>query len=52
MPARYEQDEPPPTPPGDLPPWRTTLPILAAIIGALLIIGVLAQLAHRSLPSP
>ena len=52
VPGRYEQDEPPPTPPGDLPPWRTTLPILAALIGALLVIGVLAQLAHRGFPSP
>jgi len=30
---KYERDEPPPAPLGDLPPWRTSLPILAIVLG-------------------
>jgi serine/threonine-protein kinase len=47
LPDKYERDEPPPTPLGDLPPWRTTLPVLAIIFGVLLLAGVAAQLLHR-----
>jgi serine/threonine-protein kinase len=46
----YLPDTPPPKPLGDLPPWRTTGPILAAILGALILLGVLAELLHRSMP--
>jgi serine/threonine-protein kinase len=46
----YLPDVPPPQPLGDLPPWRTTGPILAAILGALVLLGVLAELLHRSVP--
>jgi serine/threonine-protein kinase len=47
LPDKYERDEPPPAPPGDLPPWRTTVPILAVVFGLLLLVGVAAQLLHR-----
>ena len=47
VPATYEPDEPPPAPIGDLPPWRTTLPILAIILAVLAGLGILAQLAHH-----
>jgi eukaryotic-like serine/threonine-protein kinase len=45
----YRPDQPPPKPPGDLPPMRTTAPILLAIFGALLVLGLLAEFAHRNL---
>jgi eukaryotic-like serine/threonine-protein kinase len=45
----YRPDQPPPKPPGDLPPWRTTAPILLAIFGTLLVLGLLAEIAHRNL---
>jgi serine/threonine-protein kinase len=48
LPDKYEQDEPPPAPLGDLPPWRTTLPILAIILAVLAAVGVLAQFAHQA----
>jgi serine/threonine-protein kinase len=47
IPEKYERDEPPPQPLGDLPPWRTTIPILAVILAALVIAGILAELVHR-----
>jgi serine/threonine-protein kinase len=47
LPETYERDEPPPAPLGDLPPWRTTLPILAIVFGLLVVAGVAAQLLHR-----
>ena len=52
IPDHYEPDEPPPRPPGDLPPWRTTLSIMAVILLAFLLLGILAQLLHRSTVSP
>ena len=48
IPEHYEQDEPPPAPPGDLPPWRTTLKVMAAVFAVLLILGVVAQFLHQS----
>jgi eukaryotic-like serine/threonine-protein kinase len=51
LPDKYERDEPPPTPLGDLPPWRTTFPILAIILGVLFALGVLAEFLHRNLAS-
>ena len=50
-PDKYEPDEPPPAPLGDLPPWRTTIPILAIIFGLLVLAGFAAQLLHRP-PTP
>jgi serine/threonine protein kinase len=52
LPDKYEQDEPPPAPLGDLPPWRTTLPILAIVLGALATLGVLAEILHRTMAAP
>ncbi len=46
----YMADIPPPKPLGDLPPWRTTGTILAVILGAMLLLGFLAQNLHHSLP--
>jgi serine/threonine-protein kinase len=46
----YVPDVPPPTPPGDLPPWRTTIRILAAIVGILALLGFLAQTLHQFTP--
>src|SRR5216683_3003287 len=46
----YLADIPPPKPLGDLPPWRTTGTILAVILGAMLLLGFLAQNLHHSLP--
>jgi serine/threonine-protein kinase len=51
LPDKYEPDEPPPAPLGDLPPWRTTIPIMAIIFGLLLLAGFAAQLLHRA-PTP
>jgi serine/threonine-protein kinase len=51
LPEKYERDEPPPAPLGDLPPWRTTLPIMAVILAILAVLGVLAQLAHQGVLS-
>ena len=51
IPRRYEPDEPPPAPPGDLPPWRTTLKVLAAIFAILFMLGFLAQLLHQTAAS-
>jgi eukaryotic-like serine/threonine-protein kinase len=48
IPAVYLPDEPPPKPMGDLPPWRTTLTILAIILVILLLAGVAAQFAHHA----
>jgi serine/threonine-protein kinase len=47
IPAAYAPDEPPPKPVGDLPPWRTTLTILAVILLVLVTVGVLAQFTHH-----
>ncbi len=47
IPARYECDIPPPAPLGDLPPWRSTLPILAVILTLVVLIGIAADLLHR-----
>jgi eukaryotic-like serine/threonine-protein kinase len=44
----YRADVPPPKPLGDLPPWRTTIPIFLILFGLLAAVGVLAQFAHRS----
>jgi serine/threonine-protein kinase len=46
----YVADVPPPKPLGDLPPWRTTGPILVLILGALALLGFLAQTLHQSMP--
>jgi serine/threonine-protein kinase len=48
IPATYLPDEPPPKPLGDLPPWRTTLTILAVILLILVLAGTAAQFAHRA----
>jgi eukaryotic-like serine/threonine-protein kinase len=45
----YRPDVPPPRPLGDLPPWRTTARIMAAIMGAMIAVGVVAELLHRLL---
>ena len=50
LPDKYERDEPLPAPLGDLPPWRTTLPILAIVLGILVALGVLAQFLHSAAP--
>ena len=50
LPDKYERDEPPPAPLGDLPPWRTTLPILAIVLGILVALGALAQFLHSAAP--
>ncbi len=50
IPASYEADIPPPKPPGDLPPWRTTLTILLIIVVVLVLVGVLSQFAHHAPP--
>ncbi len=47
---KYVADIPPPRPLGDLPPWRTTVPILAVILAALVLLGFLAEALHRSMP--
>ena len=49
---KYEPDEPPPAPPGDLPPWSTTLRIMAVIMGLLLLAGFTAEILHRGMASP
>ena len=46
----YRPDVPPPKPLGDLPPWRTTIPIFLILFGVLVALGVLAQFAHRAVP--
>jgi serine/threonine-protein kinase len=43
----YRRDIPPPTPLGDLPPWRMTALILLVIFGVLAAVAVLAEVAHR-----
>jgi eukaryotic-like serine/threonine-protein kinase len=45
----YRQDGPPPEPPGELPPWRTTAAVLVIILAILAGLAVLAELAHRTL---
>jgi serine/threonine-protein kinase len=52
VPEKYEADEPPPAPPGDLPPWSTTLRIMAVIVALLAVAGVAAELLHRGAASP
>ncbi|MBV9581659.1 MAG: serine/threonine protein kinase, partial [Chloroflexi bacterium] len=52
VPATYAANEAPPVPPGDLPPWSTTLRILAVILGVLLVVGFGAQMLHHAMPSP
>ena len=47
IPARYELDIPPPAQLGDLPPWRSTLSILAVALLLLAVFGALAELLHR-----
>ena len=46
----YVPDVPPPRPPGDLPPWRTTLPVIAVIVVILALLGFLAQTLHQIAP--
>ena len=46
-PPVYAPDIPPPAPLGDLPPWRTTLPIRAIVLAVYALIGILAELTHR-----
>ena len=46
-PDKYERDEPPPTPLGDLPPWRTTIPVLTIVLAVLVLAGVAAEVLHR-----
>jgi len=45
----YRPDVPPPQPLGDLPPFRTTARIMAAIVAAMIAVGVVAELLHRLL---
>jgi eukaryotic-like serine/threonine-protein kinase len=45
----YRPDVPPPKPLGDLPPWRTSVPIFLILFGVLAALGVLAQFAHHGL---
>jgi serine/threonine-protein kinase len=52
LPDKYEADEPPPAPPGDLPPWSTTLRIMAVVMGLLLLAGFAAEMLHRGTASP
>jgi serine/threonine-protein kinase len=52
LPDKYEPDEPPPAPPGDLPPWSTTLRILAVVMGLLVLVGFAAEMLHRGTASP
>jgi serine/threonine-protein kinase len=52
LPEKYEPDDPPPTAPGDLPPWSTTLRILAIVAGVLLLVGFAAEMLHRGVGSP
>jgi len=49
LPEKYEPDEPPPAPLGDLPPWRTTMPVLALVLAVLVVLGVAAELLHRGI---
>jgi serine/threonine protein kinase len=46
----YRPDVPPPKPLGDLPPWRTTVPVLLILAAVLAGLGTLAQLAHHGPP--
>src|SRR5579859_771651 len=46
----YRPDIPPPKPLGDLPPWRTSVPIFLILFGVLAALGILAQLAHSGPP--
>ena len=48
MPDKYERDLPPPAPLGDLPPWRTTIPVLTIVLAVLVVAGLAAELLHRS----
>ncbi|MBV8715094.1 MAG: serine/threonine protein kinase [Chloroflexi bacterium] len=50
VPASYGPDVPPPAPLGDLPPWRTTLPVLGVIVVLLGAIGTFVQWAHHVTP--
>lgn len=50
IPSTYDPDEPPPLPIGDLPPWRTTIPIIALTLAALGALGAVAQCAHAGPP--
>jgi eukaryotic-like serine/threonine-protein kinase len=43
----YRPDQAPPQPLGDLPPWRTILAVLAAVLGRLIMLGLVAELLHR-----
>jgi hypothetical protein len=43
-------DIPPPPPLGDLPPWRTSIPIIVAVFSILILLGFLAEALHRSMP--
>jgi serine/threonine-protein kinase len=49
VPERYQRDIPPPPPLGDLPPWRTTLPIIVIVLAGLVLLGMLAEALHRGL---
>jgi serine/threonine-protein kinase len=51
-PDKYEADDAPPVPPGDLPPWSTTLRILAVVMGLLAMAGFAAEILHRGTASP
>jgi serine/threonine protein kinase len=46
----YRPDIPPPRPLGDLPPWRTSIPIFLILFGVLAALGMLAQFAHTARP--
>lgn len=48
IPDTYERDIPPPPPLGDLPSWRTSVPVLVVILAVLTLLGVLAEVLHRS----
>ncbi len=43
----YRPDVPPPKPLGDLPPWGTTARVLGAVLGAMVLLGILAEAIHR-----
>ena len=46
----YRPDIPPPKPLGDLPPWRTSVPVFLILFGVLAALGILAQFAHSGPP--
>ncbi|HLZ31571.1 MAG TPA: serine/threonine-protein kinase [Chloroflexota bacterium] len=46
----YRPDIPPPKPLGDLPPWRTSIPVFLILFAVLAALGFLAQFTHGRPP--